>query len=262
VVPDHVPIMRGSIAVPYEALHTSCMRRISAGDRGRMRDTTQLAVCRDLPEAALDRLEHGARRIDFAHRALIFAQNDPADAVYGILAGTGEVRVGSTSRTGKAIMVETFRAGEIFGEMGVFDGAPRSADAMADGRVRVLRIPAANFLAVLHATPQFGANLARMLATRLRRTYRLLQDASFERLEVKLARQILYLLPRETHDAGGEIRVPGRLRQSDLADLLGTTPRSIITVLNDWRADGLVRYDAQNARLTVIDAARLRSLVA
>jgi hypothetical protein len=52
-----------------------------------------------------------------------------------------------------------------------------------------------------------------------------------------------------------------RLKQPDLADLLGTTTRSIITTLGDWRAAGVVQYDARRAQLTICDEARLQALV-
>jgi len=54
---------------------------------------------------------------------------------------------------------------------------------------------------------------------------------------------------------------PDRLRQADLADLLGGTTRSIITILNAWRASGMVIYDTDRALLTVRDIAALRELV-
>jgi Mn-dependent DtxR family transcriptional regulator len=59
----------------------------------------------------------------------------------------------------------------------------------------------------------------------------------------------------------GGIVVRDRLRQSDLADLLGATPRSIITILNDWRGNGLVHYDTSAARLTISDPPRMRALI-
>ncbi len=58
------------------------------------------------------------------------------------------------------------------------------------------------------------------------------------------------------------MRLSHRLRQPDLADLLGGTTRSIITVLNAWRAAGIVEYDTDRAILTVLDAAGLQAIVA
>ena len=53
----------------------------------------------------------------------------------------------------------------------------------------------------------------------------------------------------------------GRFRQSDLADLLGTTTRSIITILNAWRASGIVIYDAEKGLLTIARQKVLDALV-
>lgn len=227
-----------------------------------MSSLADLAVFHDLPPDALARLERGARHSEFHDGALIFAQDDPPDSVYAILAGPGHVRIGSMNRRAKMLMVETFGVGDIFGEVGVFDGRPRSADAIAEGRVQVLRIQAAAFTTVLESTPRFGANLARLLATRLRRTFTLLQDAAFERLEIRLARQLLYLAERGGQATPSGFRIAGRFRHSDLANLLGTTPRSVITILNAWRASGLVRYDAARGQITLANAGRLRHLLA
>jgi CRP-like cAMP-binding protein len=57
------------------------------------------------------------------------------------------------------------------------------------------------------------------------------------------------------------LRLPDRLRQADLADSPGATTRSIITILNSWRAAGLVVYDTDRALLTVRDVAALRAII-
>jgi CRP/FNR family cyclic AMP-dependent transcriptional regulator len=88
-----------------------------------------------------------------------------------------------------------------------------------------------------------------------------MEDATFEPLEVRLARQILYLADLESRQTPNGVRVAGRFRQADLADLLGTTPRSIITILNHWRAQGVVIYDPHSAQVTLRDADALRRLI-
>ena len=100
-----------------------------------------------------------------------------------------------------------------------------------------------------------------MHVRRLRRTSILFRDATFESLEVRLARQLLYLGKREGRRTDQGLQLAGRFRQSDLADLLGATTRSIITILNSWRADGLVIYDAARAQLTLCREAELQKLV-
>jgi len=191
----------------------------------------------------------------------VFSQGDSSDAVYAIVGGDGHVRIGAIDRRSKSLMVELFHIGDIFGEIGVIDGGSRSATAVVSGRVRLARIPRAVFLSALSQDPSLGEALCRSLAERLRRTFELFQDASFERLEVRLARQLLYLADQDGRNTAQGIRLAQRWRQDDLADLLGTTTRSIITILNTWRATGVVLYDTQRAMVTLPDAKALRAIV-
>lgn len=215
-----------------------------------------------LPAEALERLAFGASVMQLADGAPVFSQGDAADAVFAILRGDGKVRVGVPDATSKRLMVEVFAERDIFGEMAVIDGGVRSADAAASGNVRLLRIRAAQFLDVLASTPGLGTNLVKLLSRRLRRTFALFQDATFEPLEVRLARQLLYLASVGARRVEGGLRISGRFRQGDLADLLGATTRSIITIFNAWREAGILDYDAPKGFVTIVDEARFRAIVA
>jgi CRP-like cAMP-binding protein len=208
----------------------------------------------------ISRLEQGSMILEPRDGATIFTQGDPADSVYAITAGDGHIRIGSIDRHSKALMVEVFRAGEVFGEMGVIDPGFRSASAVAEGRVTLVKIRASAFRSALATCPALGEALCRLFTLRLRRTFELLQDATFETLEVRLARQVLYLAEREGRPTPQGLRLAHRFRQADLADLFGATTRSIITILNNWRAAGLVAYDTDRALLTVRDIAALRAI--
>jgi CRP-like cAMP-binding protein len=220
-----------------------------------------VAPFKGIDPAELDRIEARSRALEPRDGARIFAEGDAADAVYAIVGGTGHVRIGALDRSSKGLMIEVFGAGDIFGEIGVIESSTRTADAVAEGRVRLLRINSGVFLDVLNSNPVLGANLVRVLAARLRRTFALFRDATFESLEVRLARQVLYLARREGRRTEQGLQLAGRFRQSDLADLLGATTRSIITILNSWRADGLVVYDAARAQLTLSREEDMQRLV-
>jgi CRP-like cAMP-binding protein len=220
-----------------------------------------VAVLVNLNQAERARLERVSVVLEPRDGTEVFSQGDTADAVYAIVGGDGHVRIGAIDRRSKSLMVEVFHAGDIFGEVGVIDGGSRSATAVVEGRVRLVRIPGAAFLSALSQDPSLGEALCRSLAGRLRRTFELFQDASFERLEVRLARQLLYLADREGRNTVRGIRLARHLRQDDLADLLGATTRSIITILNTWRTAGVVLYDTQRAIVTLSDARALRAIV-
>jgi len=206
-------------------------------------------------------LEAGGTVLEPRDSAIVFHQGEAADSVYAVIAGEGHVRIGAVDKNSKALMVEWFRAGEIFGEIGIIDPGPRTASAMVEGRVRLYKIRAAAFQNAMSQSAALGEALCRIMAQRLRRTFGLYQDATFATLEVRLARQVLYLIQREGRQMPDGVRLGHRLRQGDLADLLGATTRSIITILNTWRTAGLVTYDTDQARLTVRNITALQALV-
>lgn len=222
----------------------------------------KVGVFANLSEDALRHLGRGTTTLEPPSGTRLFARGDHADAVYAIIGGEGRVETGAASDRGdKRLMIEVFWVGDVFGEIGVIDPGPRSADAITDGRVRLVRIPASTFVSAVNDIPQLGANLSRLLAHRLRRTFGLFQDRTFESLKVVLARQLLYLAEQHGRETEHGLVLSSRLRQTDLANLLGATTRSIITILNEWRADGLVNYDSDRAQITIVQPGKLQQLI-
>jgi len=156
----------------------------------RVSQLARIHVFEDLPPEALLRLERGATTMEPQNGAEIFAQDDAADSLFAIVGGEGLVRAGAIDRRSKRLMVEVFALGDIFSEIGVIDGGKRTAAAVVDGRVRLMRIGTASFMAVLSDTPLLGIAIARMLSQRLRRTFDLFQDATFETIEVRLVSRL------------------------------------------------------------------------
>jgi CRP/FNR family transcriptional regulator, cyclic AMP receptor protein len=211
-----------------------------------------------VPHELLWPLLNASNLVDYRDDAVIFSRGAEAKYVYLVLSGL--VRICTMSDSGKRITVEIFKAVELFGELGVIDDKPRSADAIAMGPTKVAVLPGASFRTLMQDSPVFTVNLLRIVTRRLRRTYSLFEDASLSDLEHRLARQVLYLVGL---GAVGErrVRLFSRMNQSDLADLLGTTQRSIITILNKWRSDGLAEFDGKTAQLTIVELERFKAML-
>lgn len=97
----------------------------------------------------------------YAAGDVIFGEGDKGDAMYVVR--TGEITV---ERDGR--VMETLGAGDIFGEMALIDGAPRSATARAKTDCEVAPINEKTFLFLVHETPFFAIAVMRTLAGRLR----------------------------------------------------------------------------------------------
>ena len=109
----------------------------------------------------LRRIAKLARIRRFASGSAMVRAGDAGTSFFVMLDGTARVVLagGRTRRLG---------AGDSFGEMALLDGAPRSADVVADGEVLTLTIGRSSFGKLLRKEPALTQALLRTLAARLR----------------------------------------------------------------------------------------------
>ncbi len=88
-------------------------------------------------------------------------QGDPGDAVFVVVSGTLEIKRGGRS-------LREVSRGAVFGELALLDGAPRSASVEARTQARVLKIPRAEFDALLDEYPEIARGIIRTLIGHLR----------------------------------------------------------------------------------------------
>ncbi|EME70919.1 signal transduction protein [Paramagnetospirillum caucaseum] len=104
---------------------------------------------------------------DVAAGEVIFRQGDAADVAYLIEAGTIGIR---HALEGESRRLALLGPGEVFGEMGVIDGEPRSATATAETPARLVMVRAEKIQQSIARSDPFFAELMRKLVGRLRQT--------------------------------------------------------------------------------------------
>ena len=99
----------------------------------------------------------------------LFHYNEPSDSIFLILEGTLEVVVEHDD--GRVDVILERSKNEIIGEMGVISNAPRSASIRAKDCVKVLKIEADAFLALLSENPSMSLYVMRELSDRLNKSH-------------------------------------------------------------------------------------------
>ncbi|MFT3842975.1 MAG: cyclic nucleotide-binding domain-containing protein [Myxococcaceae bacterium] len=102
-----------------------------------------------------------AREKNFKAGELIFQTGDPGDALYVIVEGTVEAR-----RGGELVM--TFKQKQAFGDVSLFDGAPRLTDNFAVDEVKTLVIDRRDFLDLLADRPELLTGVFRVISAQLK----------------------------------------------------------------------------------------------
>ena len=101
----------------------------------------------------------------FQNGELIFREGEESDKAYIIRSGTVEIFKRINQGT---LLLATLSSGEIFGEMGVIDDAPRTAYASAVGDVVVKEVTREAFFSIMAGEPEEVVLMVRALMERLR----------------------------------------------------------------------------------------------
>jgi CRP/FNR family transcriptional regulator, cyclic AMP receptor protein len=175
-------------------------------------DTTELFS--SLPGDVLEDLRQRANVRTYERNELLFSQGDPAAELFVI--EQGRVAIVTKAPDGRESVLAVLEGGAMFGELPLFDGAPRSADARALTESRVIVLSYNPVRDVLRARPELLWTVTRLLARWLRATDEALADAVFLDVPGRTAKRLL-----ELAGDGDEFKLP--VTQEELAGMVGAS---------------------------------------
>jgi CRP-like cAMP-binding protein len=193
---------------------------------------------RDLPPAVIEHLGSYMKTRRVARGTAIFAKGDPGSGLMGVLAGA--VKVSVASADGKDIVLNVFREGDIFGEIALLDGRPRTADATAMSDCELIVIERRDFVPFLSSQPDVMLKFIEILCSRLRRTSEQVQDVTFLNLPTRLAKTLLQLT--EDQDGAGPKRKV-TITQREISQIIGRSRESTNKQLRAWAKRGWIKLE-------------------
>jgi CRP/FNR family cyclic AMP-dependent transcriptional regulator len=127
-----------------------------------------------LDDAELAELAAHVDEAAFAAGETIFRAGDPGGAMHVVLSGRVEVSILDEDR--KHVVLHTLGPGEIFGELSLFDGGPRSASVRAVEPTRTFQIDREDLERLFARRPGAALDILAVLGRRLRATDLLLSQ--------------------------------------------------------------------------------------
>jgi CRP/FNR family transcriptional regulator len=129
----------------------------------------QTAIFKGIPLDGLERLAEQGQVNRFESGSPIMRQGDASESLHVIL--KGRVRVDRVQPDlDEPLFLAEFGPGEVVGEMGVLEGAPRSATVTAVHETETLGLTADALASTLSQYPTTAGALMRILSERIRRT--------------------------------------------------------------------------------------------
>jgi CRP/FNR family transcriptional regulator, cyclic AMP receptor protein len=234
--------------VPHDT--TADARRLSSSKLSVLR---KHPIFSDLDAEALDQLCRYAKHTVLKRGATIFAKGDPGHSLYAVISGT--VKISLSSPDGRNAILNLVGPGEVFGDMGVLSGQPRSADATANTNCEIYVIDRRDFLPFVRSQPALSMKFIELLCERLRWTSDQVEQVILRDLPGRLASALLGLAERRKLEPESQTIT---ITQQEISEMVGMTRESINKQLRAWATRGWVRLE--HGAIVVLDPASLREL--
>jgi CRP/FNR family transcriptional regulator, cyclic AMP receptor protein len=192
-------------------------------------------------ESFLRTLRSKTKVIECSNKGNIFAQGQPAGAVFYIQ--KGRVKLTVISEQGKAAIIGILNEGDFCGEGCMAGQALRMMTASAITDCTLFRIEKAAMVAALHERHDFSEFFIAYVLSRNVRCQADLVDQLFNSTEKRLAR-ILLLLTHYGKEGQPERIVP-KVSHETLAQMLGTTRPEVSHFMNKFRKLGFIEYNGR-----------------
>lgn len=155
----------------------------------------------------------------------LFAMGDRPDAMYVVL--SGRIAIVTTAPDGRDSVISLMEEGDLFGEMGLFDGRGRSAGARALEASEVLAVPYGPVGRLYHDNPDHLWRVVSMLVRRLRAAGTALTDAVFLDVVGRTAKRLLNF-------AGDEDSFTLPVTQEELAAMVGASRERVNKAISQF----------------------------
>lgn len=182
---------------------------------------------------------------------IIHAKGDPCDGLYCVI--EGRVRISNYTRGGKEFILTWLHPGVWFGEIGLFDGLPRTHFATAEQQTKVILLPRRQFHDLLAEEPELYQHFIPLLCQRIRALFSLIDDTHFLTPKHQLVQRLL-LLSNEFSAPVLEKTVSLHISQESLALMLDTSRQTINKWLNELQDDGLIKLNYGQVQLVDLEA--------
>lgn len=202
-------------------------------------------------EALAELAQHAQSRLVRA-KQVVLAQGERSDEMYAVI--HGRLKVMRSNTEGRELTLAILEAGEVFGELAMLDGGPRTATIEALEDCELLVLQRAMVDQYLNAHPLVMRSMIQTLCERLRSADELVQDTLFLPLPQRLAKVLRQLAQNHGDETSEGIRIDLKLTQQELANFVGATRESVNKQLSAWETQGWLSMRGGYILLSHVDS--------
>jgi CRP/FNR family transcriptional regulator len=188
--------------------------------------------------------------------AVLFVEGQTPRGIFILC--SGKVKLSTTSREGKVLILKQSGAGEVLGLSAVISGTDYEMTAETDMPCQLNFIGRQDFMTLMQRESEVGMHAATWLSREFQGAYRDIHDLVLARSSSgKLARLLLSCAPREQLQAQ-ELQLPSAMTHEEMAQRIGSSRETVTRLLSHLKKKRLIRLEG--AKLVIRDRSGLEAL--
>lgn len=190
-----------------------------------------------LDDLELEKLSRVSGRKRVERGVFIVRSGESTDSLYVLLAGRAKVT--NVDEDGRELILAWLGPGEFFGEMGLIDGSPRSANVVAVEPCELLFLSKESFQRCLQDNFQVAQKLMKTLVMRLREADRKIESLALLDVYGRVARLLLDM----SEVVEGRRVVKKKISKQDMAKMIGASREMVSKVMRDLELSGYISHE-------------------
>jgi CRP/FNR family transcriptional regulator, cyclic AMP receptor protein len=211
----------------------------------------------ELPKGPLEDLEKIKYASAYPQGAVLFLEGQPARGAYIVC--SGRVKLSTTSRDGKTLILRIAEAGEVLGLHATVSGKPYELTAETLQPCQLDFIKRDDFMRFLQNHADACLNAAQHLSQNCQDAYEMIRSLGLSHsVSEKVARLLLEWASGGENTKDG-IRIKVSLTHEEMAQLVGTSRETVTRVLGEFRDKHLAQL--RGSTLLIQNKAGLEKLI-
>jgi len=196
-----------------------------------------IPVLSSLTDQNLKKLIDNSHLVHYETGSDIIEQGDKTDSVYFLISGT--VHVIDYSRLDRAVTYASLKEGDMFGEMAVIDGLPRSAWVSAVTPCDVICLTGEIFLELVQNDNKLCFILLKQLSSRIRLADERISEVAVLGTEQRACVELIRMLKINEKDHKTYI-IENMPTQANFASMIGSTRETVSRIFTKLRLESIL----------------------
>jgi CRP/FNR family transcriptional regulator len=201
----------------------------------------QTCFC-NLSVAVLKELGAASHQSTYPGDAVLFVEGQMPRGAYVLC--SGKVKLSTTSREGKMLILKLAQSGDVLGLSAVISGSSYEVTAETSGPCLVNFVERETLIRLIQKHGEIGLRTAEALSRQFRAAYRDVHDLVLARSSAgKIAKLLLSWSEPRDQAATSEIRIKSTLTHEEMAQMIGASRETVTRVLSTLKKKQLIRLE-------------------